>query len=104
MFQKHAGHGCGGVQVIVADTRSFRPFATYLVLLREARALDTAKFVWRTETYEFETERPAIDYLLGIDGLREMLERGAGVDEMETIWLPGTRSFRDSCQEFLLYA
>jgi len=103
MFQKHAGDACGGVQVIMTDARTFRPFATYLVLLREARALDTERFAWRTETYEFETERPAIDYLLGIDGLREMLERGASIEEMETSWRSGTEAFRKLRDEFLLY-
>jgi uncharacterized protein YbbC (DUF1343 family) len=103
MFQKHAGEACGGVHVIVTDDRAFRPFSTYLVLIREARALDAKRFAWRTETYEFETERPAIDYLLGIDGLREMLERGATEDEMEATWHAGTESFRTTRDEFLLY-
>jgi uncharacterized protein YbbC (DUF1343 family) len=103
MFQKHAGEACGGVHVIVTDRKAFRPFATYLVLLREARNLDTGRFAWRTETYEFETERPAIDYLLGVDGLREMLERGTEVDEMEATWRSGTESFLAIRDEFLLY-
>lgn len=103
MFHKHAGNGCGGVHVIVIEPRSFRPFATYLVLLREARAIDTGRFAWRTDAYEFETERPAIDYLLGVDGLREMLERGATLEEMETSWRSGTEAFRISREGFLLY-
>jgi len=103
MFQKHAGEACGGVHVIVTDARTFRPFATYLVVVREARELEARRFAWRTETYEFETERPAIDYLLGIDGLREMLERGATLEEMEATWRAGTEEFRSSRREFLLY-
>lgn len=103
MFQKHAGEACGGVHVIVTDHQTFRPFATYLVLLRQARVLDTERFAWRTESYEFETERPAIDYLLGVDGLREMLERGADVGEMEATWRAGTESFISTREEFLLY-
>jgi uncharacterized protein YbbC (DUF1343 family) len=103
MFQKHAGTACGGVHVLVTDARAFRPFATYLVLLREARKLDVRRFAWRTETYEFETERPAIDYLLGIDGLREMLEGEATLEELEAIWRPGAEEFQASRGEFLLY-
>jgi uncharacterized protein YbbC (DUF1343 family) len=103
MFQKHAGEACGGVHVIVTDALAFRPFATYLVLIREARALEVRRFAWRTEAYEFETERPAIDYLLGIEGLREGLEDGATLEEMEAMWRSGTDAFRESRRAVLLY-
>jgi uncharacterized protein YbbC (DUF1343 family) len=103
MFQKHAGTACGGVQVIVTAAASFRPFATYLVLMREARALETENFAWRTEAYEFEVERPAIDYLLGQDSLRAMIERGADLEEMESSWRSGTEAFLAVRRDFLLY-
>src|SRR5262245_5275720 len=76
-FQKHAGKSCGGVQVHVVDRERARPFATYLVLLREARKLAPDAFDWRREPYEFVSDRLAIDLLLGRSGLREMLESGA---------------------------
>jgi len=103
MFQKHAGEACGGVHVIVTDALAFRPFATYLVLIREARALEARRFSWRTEAYEFETERPAIDYLLGIEGLRERLEGGATLEEMEATWRSATDAFGESRRDLLLY-
>ena len=49
MFQKHAGVGCGGVQIIVSDPALYRPFACYWELLREARFQETGRFAWRTE-------------------------------------------------------
>ncbi len=103
MFHKHAGTACGGVQVIVTEPATSRPFATFLCLLREARALDPGRFAWRREAYEFETERPAIDYLLGREGLREMIERGSGLDEMESTWREGLDAFVESRREYLLY-
>ena len=67
------------------------------------RHLDVGRFAWRTETYEFETERPAIDYLLGIEGLRAMLEAGATLDEMQATWQSATNAFRADRRDVLLY-
>ena len=103
MFHKHAGRPCGGVQVLVADRTTFRPFATYLLLLREARALDPQRFAWRTEAYEFETARPAIDYLLGREGLRQRLEEGTTLDEMERGWDADLAAFDERRRACWLY-
>jgi uncharacterized protein YbbC (DUF1343 family) len=103
MFQKHAGRACGGVQVIVTDAVTFRPFATYMALLREARALDPKSFAWRTDVYEFETERPAIDYLLGRDGLRERLEHGDALADLERGFEAGLADFAERRRGYLLY-
>lgn len=103
MFHKHAGTGCQGLQVIVADETAFRPFATYLVLLREARRQSPAEFRWREEPYEFESTRLAIDLLLGRSALRPMLEGGASVSEMEQSWEGDLRTFAELRQRFLRY-
>jgi uncharacterized protein YbbC (DUF1343 family) len=102
-FQKHAGQPCSGVQVLVEDRESFRPFATYLALIRQARRQAPESFAWRSEPYEFETSRPAIDLLLGRADLRPMLESGASVAEMRRLWEPGLREFRKARRPFLLY-
>jgi uncharacterized protein YbbC (DUF1343 family) len=103
MFQKHAGRACAGVQLIVTDPARLRSFAVYLALLAAARRQAPAEFSWRSETYEFESARPAIDYLLGRDGLREMLEQGASVAEMERTWERDLRAFESVRRPFLLY-
>ena len=92
-FQKHAGRSCGGVQVHVVDRGTARPFATFLVLLREARRLAPDLFDWRRERYEFVDDRLAIDLLLGRSDLRPMLEAGATLAEMEAVWTPGLSRF-----------
>ncbi len=102
-FQKHASADCGGVQIHVTDRATFRPFETYLVALREARALAPAEFAWRTERYEFVEDRLAIDLLLGRSDLRGMLEAGAPLEEMEAAWADGTRAFRKTRERFLIY-
>jgi len=102
-FQKHAGRSCGGVQVHVVDRRTARPFATFLVLLREARRLAPDLFDWRRERYEFVDDRLAIDLLLGRSDLRPMLEAGASLAEMEAAWAPGLARFLVNRDRALLY-
>ncbi len=103
MFHKHAGTTARGVQVHVTDVDAFRPFATYLVLIREARRLAPEAFDWRREPYEFESGRMAIDLLLGQRRLREQIERGASLEEMEAGWAPGLMGFLELREKFLLY-
>jgi uncharacterized protein YbbC (DUF1343 family) len=102
-FQKHAGRTCGGVQVHLTDIAKAKTFATYLVLIREARRLAPASFDWRRERYEFVDDRLAIDLLLGRPDLRPMLEAGASVSEMEATWASGLALFIEERARFLIY-
>jgi uncharacterized protein YbbC (DUF1343 family) len=104
MFQKHAGLPCGGIQVIVTDRERFKPFETYLAVIRESRRQSPTQFAWRTEPYEFESERSAIELLLGRKGLRDQIESAAGLDEMAGSWLSGLERFEQLRARFLLYA
>ena len=103
MFGKHAGRSCSGVQVHVTDRERARPFAVYLVLLREARRMAPAAFDWRREAYEFVEDRLAIDLLLGRSGLRAMIEEQASVAAMEASWQDDLARFLRERERFLLY-
>ncbi len=103
MFQKHAGRSCAGVQVHLTDRARARPFATYVVLIREARRLAPDQFDWRRERYEFVDDRLAIDLLLGRADLRPMIEAGAPLQEMEAAWSPGLARFLGERERFLRY-
>ncbi|HEY5241572.1 MAG TPA: DUF1343 domain-containing protein [Polyangiaceae bacterium] len=81
-FQKHAGQLCGGVQIHVTDARTFRPMATYLALLALSHAQDPARFVFRTEKYEFRDDVPALDLLTGDAEARERITRGDRADDV----------------------
>ncbi len=102
-FHKHAGRTCSGVQIHLEDRRAFRPFESYLLLLREARALDPSSFAWRTDAYEFVSDRLAIDLLLGRGDLRDKIEREEPIREMERAWSAETERFRADRTRFLLY-
>ena len=103
MFQKFAGEACYGVQVHVEDRQVFRPFLTYVALLIHARKLAGSSFDWRRQTYEFESDRLAIDLLLGRAGLRQAIEAGADPRELEASWSRELEAFLDLRRRFLLY-
>jgi uncharacterized protein YbbC (DUF1343 family) len=103
MFQKHAGTSCAGVQVIVTARESFRPFETYLAIISEARRQAPGSFGWRKEPYEFESERPAIDLLLGRKDLRSMIEAGADLQQMAETWSEELERFTSLRAGYLLY-
>lgn len=76
MFDKHAGELCRGVQVHVSDAAAFRPYATYLALIGYAAKAHPEHFAFRTEPYEFVSDRLAFDLLTGSDEARKAVSAG----------------------------
>jgi uncharacterized protein YbbC (DUF1343 family) len=75
-FHKHAKKSCGGVQIHVTDTRTFRPVATYVALIALAHHASPSEFRFRTEKYEFVDDIPAFDLLVGSAEARERILAG----------------------------
>jgi uncharacterized protein YbbC (DUF1343 family) len=73
-FQKHAGQLCGGAQLHVTDAVAFDSLHTSTSML--AAAMTFAGFDWRRTTYEYVSDRLAIDLLFGDDMTRSNLEAG----------------------------
>jgi uncharacterized protein YbbC (DUF1343 family) len=103
-FHKWTGRLCEGVQVHVTDEPRFRPFATYLALIVEARRQAPRRFRWRRPPYEFETRKLPIDLLCGGEGIRRALERGASPAAIERSWRSGLARFDRARRPYLLYA
>jgi uncharacterized protein YbbC (DUF1343 family) len=102
-FQKHAGKVCGGVELHVRNRAVFEPYRTGLWCVKVARQIDPDKFKWRTETYEFVSDRLAIDLLAGSARYREIVESGGNVDEWVRAWEEPLKEFAARRREFLLY-
>jgi uncharacterized protein YbbC (DUF1343 family) len=102
-FHKWAGRRCGGVQVHVTDRERFRPVATYLALIAEARRQAPRGFAWRRPPYEFERRRLPLDLLAGGPAIRRAIERGLALARLERSWLPQLRRFARSRRPYLLY-
>ena len=73
-FQKHANTLCGGVQLHVTDARAFDSLHTTVALLAAARTFKG--FDWRRTTYEYVSDRLAIDLLFGDNTTRKNLDDG----------------------------
>ncbi len=82
MFHKHAGAACGGVQIHVTNPARLRPMATYLAAIALTRELCPQDFAFRTEPYEFVSDKPAFDLLIGNAAVREAIVAGMGVEQL----------------------
>jgi uncharacterized protein YbbC (DUF1343 family) len=102
-FHKHANKVCGGVELHVTNRATFEPYRTGLWCVKVARDLNPDEFKWRTETYEFVSDRLAIDLLAGSSRYRELVEAGGHVDDWVAEWEEPLREFARVRDEFLLY-
>jgi uncharacterized protein YbbC (DUF1343 family) len=102
-FQKWAGRMCGGVQLHVTDRRSFQPVRVGLAVVAALRELAGPDFAWRTETYEFVSDRLAIDLLFGSQRERGAIEAGQSSREIARSWDDEEESFRRRRKDFLIY-
>jgi uncharacterized protein YbbC (DUF1343 family) len=102
-FHKFAGRDCGGVQLHVTDRGAFRPVRTGLAVLAALRDFSGEHFAWRTEPYEFITDRPAIDLLFGSGRERRTLEAGRPAAEVARAWEAEEEDFRRRRAEALIY-
>jgi uncharacterized protein YbbC (DUF1343 family) len=102
-FQKHAGVSCAGVQVHVTDSWVFRPYEAYLRMLGAVLPALPAVSRWRTEEYEFVSDRPAIDLLTGGPEAREAIDLGEGLDEVLAREARGAAEFDGERRSVWLY-
>jgi molybdopterin-guanine dinucleotide biosynthesis protein MobB len=102
-FHKHAGQDCGGVQLHVTDEAAFRPYETGLRLVKLLRDLDPGRFRWRTETYEYRSDVPAIDLLAGTARYRELVDAGESLDSWIATFPSDVSRFAPARQRSLLY-
>ena len=103
-FQKWAGETCQGVQLHLTDRGSFRPLITGIAVLRVISQQFPEAFQWRTEPYEFVSDRPAIDLLYGHPELRETLMTDAtSLADIEATWQDDLKDFKKLRESFLIY-
>ena len=103
-FQKFTGQMCGGVQLHVTDRGAFQPVRTSLFLLTTLREVSGSRFDWRRETYEFVSDRLAIDLLFGSPRERLALGAGTPVADIARAWEQEETAFHRRRQDYLLYS
>ncbi|MDD2901700.1 MAG: DUF1343 domain-containing protein [Syntrophales bacterium] len=102
-FHKWAGELCRGFQLHISDRLAYKPYFTTLALLGVIRELYPDDFAWRQPPYEYETERLPIDLLTGNSAIREGLDKGTLVADLEAAWQQELVEFMEARREFLLY-
>ena len=103
-FQKYAGKTCGGVQIHVSNRDTFKPLITGIAMIRAIADLFPKIFKWRTEPYEFVSDRPAIDLLYGHPELREtLLKSPQSLRDIEASWKADLKNFQAIRSNYLLY-
>ena len=104
MFQKYESEVCGGLQIHVTNRNQFKPLLTTLALIRAIVELYPNDFKWRTEPYEFVSDRLAIDLLYGNTHLREAVFKDKfSLDEIEQGWQDDLNSFKEVRDNYLIY-
>ena len=101
--QKHAGEGCGGLELVVTDRRRLRPYRLGVHLVAAFAEAAPEVFGWRREAYEFVGDRPAIDLLTGGEAFRRAVDAGAGLEEWRAGWAADEAAFREERHPALLY-
>ena len=102
-FQKYAGVECGGAQIIVRDRNAMQPVRMGLALLCCIRAHWPEALQWRAEEYEFVTDRPAIDLLMGTSSLREQIDNGDPWQAIVSDWEADEAQWMQTRNQWLLY-
>ncbi len=105
MFQKHAGEICGGLQFHITDREKFNPLLTTIALLRAIAEMYPKQLQWRTEPYEYVSDRLAIDLLYGNPKLRETIfDDSFSLSALEESWQEELAAFLPLRKEYLLYS
>jgi len=102
-FQKHGGRACGGVQIHVTDRTSFEPVISGIAIVKTAFDMYRDDFRWKDPPYEYEYDRNPFDIISGTSKLREAIERGDSLEEIETTWQAPLENFKATRAKFLLY-
>jgi uncharacterized protein YbbC (DUF1343 family) len=102
-FHKFRGQTCGGVQVHVQEAARFRPYALYLRAIAAVAQRCGADFVFRSEPYEYVSDRPAIDLLTGGPEFRTLVDSSSALDDYLHAQAAPLRAFAERRRPWLLY-
>ena len=102
-FQKHAGVGCGGVQIHVLDRDLFEPVITGIAMVKTAYDMYRDNFRWKEPPYEYVYDRNPFDVIAGTTKVREAIEQGVGLQAIEESWQDELAEFARIRAKYLLY-
>ena len=102
-FQKHGGVTCGGVQIHVTDRQLFEPVIAGVAMVKLAYDMYTDDFLWKKTPYEYVYDKNPFDVISGTNKIREAIEQGSGLNEIQDSWKGPLGEFRAVREKYLLY-
>jgi uncharacterized protein YbbC (DUF1343 family) len=102
-FHKFAGQLCGGVQIHVTDRALFKPVITGVAIISAIRRLYPGHFRWKQPPYEYVNDKLPFDVINGSSGIRNQIQAGVPIDEIEGGWSGPLGRFGDRRKGYLLY-
>lgn len=100
-FHKHAGKVCGGYQILLDKPKKFHSLLFGLLLIRTLREFYPDKFEFLQGPYEFRSDLPAIQLLVGdeflldyLDGKRSYSEIQDYLEDTEKKWKKVTKNYK----------
>lgn len=107
-FHKHQGKLCSGVQIHVENElyqhQDFRPWRVQALAFKVLRRLQPDYPLWRDFSYEYETDRLAIDVINGSPLLREWVDdTEAKPGDLDELSLADENEWEEQRKEYLLY-
>lgn len=102
-YQKWKDEVCGGVQIHVTDRKKFNGFRTGIHLLSTIAREFSHSFAWKKPPYEYEHTRMPIDLIAGTALLRDLVENGQSIAELESKAAKDVAAFKKLRKPFLLY-
>jgi uncharacterized protein YbbC (DUF1343 family) len=107
-FHKHGGQLCAGIQIHVDDPaydhNLFQPWRLLALALKSLRTLRPDYPLWRDFSYEYETDRLAIDIINGSELLRRWVDDPAAVPaDLDELAEPDESSWLEERESLLLY-
>ena len=108
-FHKHGGKLCAGIQIHVDDAAyehdAFKPWRLVALAFKALRMLRPDYQLWRDFSYEYETDRLAIDVINGSDLLRQWVDDPAAVAaDLDRLALADEKSWSEERESVLLYS
>ncbi|WP_079525201.1 exo-beta-N-acetylmuramidase NamZ family protein [Halobacillus hunanensis] len=99
-FSKHSGTLSHGIEIHVTDKEAYQPVIAGLHIVKTIHDL-------YPENFEFRAENSAgvsfFDNLIGNGWVREAIENGQSVEEMQERWQEDLKEFKEVREEYLLY-
>jgi len=102
-FQKWANQTCGGVQMHITDRAAFSPVIVGIAMVKTAYDMYAEHFQWKQTAYEYVFDKNPFDVVCGTDKIRNQIEAGVSLKEIEDSWKDGLTEFGEKRGEYLTY-